>query len=458
MICPRTLSRLFDRRFARAWIGLLGGLFIATMLTCALVEIVSDYRRTLAQTDRRLESQAHSLAEQTARSVQAVDMVLRHIGEHFKAEGLSDRVSREVHEYLREHASGLVQTDGLAVHHVNGTQIGVSWQFPPPAVNFARRPFFTALRDGPGVGLFIDLTHRSPTDGHWIFELSRRLEDKAGNLVGIVNARGRVEYFQQFYQAIRLDPGTSIALMRGDGVLLARYPASEAALGKDFPLPSALRTALASGGAPVLRSKGPIDDVERFWALRPVPGYPLAIAVNQDIDAALAAWQERAIGNGVGAGALSLAAALLLAFLMRLLKRLYATRDSLEASEAQYERAMTASNAGHWDLNLITDEEYFSPRVKELYGLPKDQVLMTATQFREQIPVHPDDRLRPRISRATEAGRSTLAAGARTLLPRLERQTDSPGGLGDRRDRAQGGGGSIAAQRRAFCAGRSRLR
>lgn len=108
----------------------------------------------------------------------------------------------------------------------------------------------------------------------------------------------------------------------------------------------------------------------------------------------LAVWLERAVGMGVGMATLGIATAALLVFLVRLLKRLYAARASLEASESRYERAMTASGAGHWDLNLITDEEYFSPRVCELYGLPRDQPLATATQFRELIPIHPDDRAR----------------------------------------------------------------
>ncbi|HZP85319.1 MAG TPA: PAS domain-containing protein [Burkholderiales bacterium] len=87
-------------------------------------------------------------------------------------------------------------------------------------------------------------------------------------------------------------------------------------------------------------------------------------------------------------------ALILLTFLGGGLRRLHITRASFEASEARYERAMLASNAGHWDWDLVTDEEYFSPRAKELYGLPKDQSFVSATQIRNAIPIHPQDRER----------------------------------------------------------------
>jgi PAS domain S-box-containing protein len=396
MICRRTLLRILNRRFARVRIGVLGGLFITAMLALAVLEIVSDYRHAITDTERRLESQARSLAEQTARSAQVVDVALRHIAEHVKTVAAPSGVSSELHDYLREQTAGLEQLDGLAIHSADGTQLAVSWQFPPPTVDVTGRQFFSTLRDDPQRRWYIDVVPRSLSDGNWFFLLARRLEDKAGRFAGIVYARCRVDYFQHFYDAIQLEPGTVLALLNGEGALLARHPSSNAALGMQFELPATLLASLASEEGRAVRSKSSADGIERIWAMRPVPGYPMLLTLSQDNAAALAPWRERAIRNGVKAGTLSVAGAILLAFLMRLLKRLYATRDSLEASEARYERAMTASNAGHWDWNLITDEEYFSPRVKELYGLPKDRDITTATQFFEQSPVHPDDRQRRR--------------------------------------------------------------
>jgi PAS domain S-box-containing protein len=123
-----------------------------------------------------------------------------------------------------------------------------------------------------------------------------------------------------------------------------------------------------------------------------MPAYASQAAQGQESAAAFAAWRQRAVRTGLGAVLL----AALLAYLLRLLKRMYAMCASLEASEARYERAMAASNAGHWDWNLITNEGYFSPRARELYGLPKELASTNAREFIEQIPVHPQDRPRER--------------------------------------------------------------
>ena len=73
------------KRWTRAvpWIG---GMFIAAIVALAGYDIVDSYRTTVANTGRDLDAQARIIAEQTARSLQAVDVVLRHLVQHLGAE------------------------------------------------------------------------------------------------------------------------------------------------------------------------------------------------------------------------------------------------------------------------------------------------------------------------------------------------------------------------------------
>ena len=117
-----------------AWIG---GLLIAIIVAMAAFDIVRSYRIAVEETGRELETQARIIAEQTARSVQAVDIVLRHIAAEFRRGRLSRLSAAELHAYLNEQAVGLVQIDGFAMHDAKGDALAISWLPPGTEVNVA---------------------------------------------------------------------------------------------------------------------------------------------------------------------------------------------------------------------------------------------------------------------------------------------------------------------------------
>ena len=79
---------------------------------------------------------------------------------------------------------------------------------------------------------------------------------------------------------------------------------------------------------------------------------------------------------------------------------------ALRRSEERYARAMEGSNEAHWDWNLETGEQYLSPRVIEMYGLPPDGYT-TREQFLAAFAIHPEDR--PRWQEALQAHIAGLA-------------------------------------------------
>src|SRR5262245_22741303 len=116
-------------RRAVAWIG---GPFIAAIVALAGYDIVSSYHSAVASTAHELDAQGRLIAEQTARTLQAVDVMLRHLAQQHRQGAFDGMKPRELHAYLREQAVGLVQVEGLGIIHPDGTPRALSMGHPPP--------------------------------------------------------------------------------------------------------------------------------------------------------------------------------------------------------------------------------------------------------------------------------------------------------------------------------------
>ncbi len=75
---------------------------------------------------------------------------------------------------------------------------------------------------------------------------------------------------------------------------------------------------------------------------------------------------------------------------------------ALRRSEERYHLAIEMSSIGTWDWNIGTDELYWSPRMKNILGLP-DSFAPSTADFKERL--HPDDLPRVREARRTHLER-----------------------------------------------------
>ena len=390
------IAAFASRQWAARGVPWIGAVLIGVIVVMAATDIVRGYRIAVEETGRELETQSRIIAEQTARSVQAVDVVLRYISEQFKKGALSKSNEEELHNYLKDQAVGLVQAEGLAMHNADGSPRAISWVYPASdtTANVAALPAFQTARDNPNIDMLIGSAMRSRVDGQWFFPIGRRLQTTSGQFAGTIAARGRIEYFQEFYRDVQLDKATKVTLMHRDGTLLARYPPAPAALGKHFPPLDQLLAARAAGRPAPMRMVSPIDGVERFVALTEVPGYSIVVLVSRDASVALAAWTEQAVGTAVRTLALGALAALLLTLLMRKLARLRAASASLEASKERFAAAVAGSDDGIWDWDVRAKRVFVSARAREILGMPPGPEKNDAREWFASIRFHPDDQAR----------------------------------------------------------------
>jgi PAS domain S-box-containing protein len=398
-----------------------GGLFIAAIVALSAYDVLRGHGAAVRDTGRELDTQARIIAEQTARSVQAVDVVLRHLEELSRQGTLGALRERELYEYLREQAIGLVQIEGLVVVDASGTSRGNSLMYPPPSPrpSVASYPMFAELRANRDAGVAVGRALKSEVDGAWVIPIARRIEDRAGRFAGAVGARGKVGYFEDFYRDLKLEPGTTVTLMHRDGTLIARYPAVEEALGKRYAMFDGLLASSLAGAPGPLRSASPVDGVERFAALKLVPDYPLAVIVTRDVATALAPWRAQSLRTGMRTLALSALAAVLLALLLRQLRRLVEARRSLEGSQERFALAVAGSNDGIVDWDILNDRMYASERAMQIVGIAARPTTTTRAEWRDLVVYHPDDtpRMKQELADFLE-GRSELRDGEyRVRLP-----------------------------------------
>jgi hypothetical protein len=179
-------------------IGWAGGLLIGAIVAFAAHDLVRSYRATVEATGRELDTQARVIAEQTARSLQAVDVVLRHLATRFN-EGMLPALGRDdLHAYLKEQAVGFAQIDGFVLIGPDGRLRATSYLTPgaEAAFSVASTPTFEYLSTNRHPGLYIDGARPSTVDGKWLYPISRRLETPSGEFAGVVAARGRIDYIQ----------------------------------------------------------------------------------------------------------------------------------------------------------------------------------------------------------------------------------------------------------------------
>jgi PAS domain S-box-containing protein len=75
--------------------------------------------------------------------------------------------------------------------------------------------------------------------------------------------------------------------------------------------------------------------------------------------------------------------------------------EALSLSEGRYGRAMEASEEGHWEWNMATDEMFLSPRIREMLGIAPDAHFASREEFFIRQPIHPDDRQHVKDARST---------------------------------------------------------
>jgi PAS domain S-box-containing protein len=381
---PPDVSSIRFKRLRRGVI-LLGVIVVLAIGGSSAYDVWRSYTYAVAANDRELANTANALAEQTAWTLQAVDLLLLDTARWYRSDSHTIAPERR-NVVLRDRTAGMPQVHFIMIADAQGNELYSSLLPAPPPYNVADRSYFIAQRDGGASGLFMSEPIVTRSEGRGAVALSRRLADAQGNFAGVVAASVDLDDLQRYYRAVNLGMHGAIQLLRDDGTLLARNPSAADAIGRKF---SAL---LSAPTTPAARLINPIDGQTDFIALAHLRNAALTIAATRATAAALQPWRAEAIRVGVRTLILTLLAALTLAALLRQIRRVMAGESALRESEQRYALAMEAANEGHWDWDFVSKRMFLSSKMKTLYGLSADALVNSRSDWLARIEVHPDDK------------------------------------------------------------------
>jgi len=172
-------------------------------------------------------------------------------------------------------------------------------------------------------------------------------------LLGLVVGAIDVGYAEEFYRAIALQDGGSVALFRRDGTMLARYPAAVSMMGEKLAPQSPFYLRVEEGGG-TYRSPGYIDGIARIVFVHPLRDFPLAVTVSLSEDVVFANWRRQSIFIGLGTLCTIIGFALLFRALVAHSRSLERSEATLRESEARCRDFALTSSDWFWE----TDESH----------------------------------------------------------------------------------------------------
>jgi signal transduction histidine kinase/CheY-like chemotaxis protein len=305
-----------DSRRLQRWVTGAGVLLIALMVGADSYEAWQDYRTAIMRSEDTQLAIARATAEQTARMVQEIDVVLA------DQAAAPDRLRSDITRFPFVHSMEIFDRSG---HRVATTAPGAH-----PDVDYHERQFFSTLQHAAPGTLYIG---KPAGQDYRTFSLGRAIRGPDGAFAGVVLVRVAFEYLTGFYSTISVD--SSIRLLRDDGVVLARYP-TPAATADD-----AVSSSAAAGmrGSETVRPDPQSSGNSQLRVLRRVQSYPLIIELAQPMSSILSPWQHQEVSSGARTLALAGLAGVLLLVLRSVLRR----RDRLEEERRRLERGLRDS-------------------------------------------------------------------------------------------------------------------
>jgi PAS domain S-box-containing protein len=265
----------------------LGLVLVGINIAAAIWDVRKARDRTETRALRDYSNMTRILAEQTAASLDSVDLILRAV------QGKSAVELASIEPRLRDELARIPHIAALTVLDASGQVQARSSGTPAYDPEIPERPFYVAHRDGNGDVLHFTDPYRVYPGGQWRVVLSRKLMDARGNFNGVVAAALDLEAFDRLYHAIDLGEGGFITLLSSRGTLITRVPDPGTVRGRQFP-GGRIMAGVNRDGRFVGWTESPITDQRVLVAAAPVRGFPLLVASGSNEQAVLAPWRDEA--------------------------------------------------------------------------------------------------------------------------------------------------------------------
>lgn len=375
------------RRPANERVYAIGILCVVITIVAAVLSVGLSRRDQISEQMHNANDLAIVLAAQAARSFQAVDLVVQETQSMVlragvsRAQDLRERMAtRAVHDFLVDRLRSLPQANSLALLDDTGRIVNFSHTWPVPVIEAGDRDFFTYLKAHDETGPVIGRPVVNRFTKAWTVMIARRINGPEGEFIGVVAGVVETRYFEDFYKELRAGNTASAALLRRDGVMLARYPHQDERIGRELAHESEWYATLEHGGGAYLKP-GRDDQASRIVSVQPVPDYPLAVSVGIDTAEALAPWRRQSLLMAVGAfgavvGFLFLFRALAVQF-----RRVEERSEELAQSETRFRDFALTSSDWFWETDENHRFTYVSEGIRQFGQEPASRIGRSRIEF-----------------------------------------------------------------------------
>ncbi|WKA31309.1 diguanylate cyclase [Bradyrhizobium roseum] len=377
--------------------------FALVMTACVLGVVawkaLDAKKNTLARGQTDTMNLAHSLAEHATHAIQSADIAMAGMVELLK---YRDPVPERFNRYLTETVNSLPQLREIGVLDVHGKWLYSSLP-PPPLQNDPDRAYFSYHRDTPGRALRINEPLQSRLAGRSTIILSKRIDRQDGSFGGVLTATIDSDYFNRFYRKFQFGPDSSISLLRDDGVVLIRWPASERST--NLASTDLFSKHLKNSAVGYYKTTSPFDGIEKYIGYERARHFPAVVTVAIPEAWVLSDWQKTLRTDVLVSAALLFMILLLAAVLFSQFRFRMRTELALREREAHYR--LLANNIA--DIIILIDARgvlrYVSQSVEPVLGQrPEDMLGKSCFEM-----IHPDDQESVRSATAQLSGIDTVS-------------------------------------------------
>ncbi|WP_298883766.1 diguanylate cyclase [uncultured Bradyrhizobium sp.] len=389
------------------------------VLTCVAILGVSGWREWAARdqvlkgAETEMANVARSLTQHAEDSLDLLDSGVVGVVSRLEMDGADPATIGKLRNLLEARKKAIERVHSLAIIDEKG-----NWLTSPGTIasTLSDDAFFRHHQLSPKRDAYIGHPVKSLVDGEWVVTLSRRFNKPDGSFGGVVLAAIGSRYLSHFYEQFEIGRNSSVTLMYGDGLIIARNPNNEKFVGRnigDTPLfrdPSLQR----SNGAHQFTS--PLDGAERVSFYKRSGRYPLVLLATVDKDELLAPWRAAAISRMLYVLALVMLIAIIGAVLVRQLQRGQRMAAALIEKEAHFRLLAEGSSDMVTRIGLDERLRYVSPSSNRVVGWRPNQLIGTEAL----AGIHPEDR--PHVQAIVDAMKRGDAEEARVTYRNVHRQ------------------------------------
>ncbi|GLR88828.1 sensor domain-containing diguanylate cyclase [Bradyrhizobium iriomotense] len=340
------------------------------VLTCTAILGISGWGEwgsrdaLLRGTETEMANLARSLTQHAEDSFDLLDSGVVGVVSRLEMDGTDPSTIAKLRNLLELRKKAIERIHSLAIIDDRG-----NWLTSAGTVSstFSDDEFFRHHQISPKREAYVGRPIKSLVDGEWVVTLSRRFNKPDGSFGGVVLATIGANYLSHFYQQYLIGRNSSITLVHGDGIIIARDPSNDKFVGRsvaDGPL--FRESKLQPSGA--YQFKSMLDGVERVSFYKRSGRFPLLLIATVDRQELLAPWRAAALSRMLFVLALAMLIAIIGAVLVRQLQRGQRMAAALAASESNFR--LIAEGSGDMVTRIGIDHvvRYASPSSKRVLG------------------------------------------------------------------------------------------